>query len=205
MSSEAPTGSFHFKGTMLLPITLVIIETDPGSSARPAEAIRSAAGIGSRKKTAVPLLLRGPVAGYSLQEYADELVDEDNFTRYLPLVADSPRPIYLEDSFTDLAALEHSPWKYENIPGGRRTAEIWSGANDYSDPFMSETPSSRRVLHLIVEGLSPARLEEIAKSVGGATDVTEIFQLTEASAARGAGERFSSADTRCGLDEAFKS
>jgi hypothetical protein len=108
---------------MSLPKTLVIIETDPRSSARPAEGIRIAAGIGAWKKTDVTLLLRGPVAGYSLQEYADELVDEDNFTRYLPLVVESPRPIYLEDTFTDLPALETSPWKYEVIPGSK-TAEL---------------------------------------------------------------------------------
>lgn len=114
---------------MSLPKTLVIIETDPRSSARPAEAIRIAAGIGAWKKTEVTLLLRGPVAGYSLQEYADELVDEDNFTRYLPLVAESPRPIYLEDSFTDLAALEGSPWKYEIIPA-TKTVELIR-TNDY--------------------------------------------------------------------------
>jgi hypothetical protein len=114
---------------MPLPKTLVIIETDPRSSPRPAEAIRIAAGIGVWKKTEVTLLLRGPVAGYSLQEYADELIDEDNFMRYLPLVAESPRPIYLEDSFTDLAALEGSPWKYEMIPA-HRTAELIR-ANDY--------------------------------------------------------------------------
>ena len=97
-----------------LPRTLVMIETDPRTSARPAEGIRIAAGIGAWKKTDVTLLLRGP-AGYSLQEYADELVDEDNFTRYLPLVAEGPRPIYLEDSFLDLRALEGSPWRYEII------------------------------------------------------------------------------------------
>ncbi len=108
---------------MSLPKTLVIIETDPRSSPRPAEAIRIAAGIGVWKKTDVTLLLRGPVAGYSLQEYADELVDEDNFSRYLPLVAESPRPIYLEDSFTDVAALEGSLWKYEVIPAAK-TAEL---------------------------------------------------------------------------------
>jgi hypothetical protein len=114
---------------MSLPTTLVIIETDPRSNARPAEGIRIAAGIGVWKKTDVTLLLRGPAAGYSLQEYADELVDEDNFTRYLPLVAESPRPIYLEDSFADLAALETSPWKYEIIPA-TKTAELIR-ANDY--------------------------------------------------------------------------
>ena len=69
---------------MSLPRTLVMIETDPRSSARPAEGIRIAAGIGVWKKTEVTLLLRGP-AGYSLQEYADELIDEDNFVRYLPI------------------------------------------------------------------------------------------------------------------------
>jgi hypothetical protein len=114
---------------MSLPKTLVIVETDPRTSPRAAEGIRIAAGIGVWKKTDVTLLLRGPVAGYSLQEYADELVDEDNFTRYLPLVAESPRPIYLEDSFTDVAALEGSPWKYETIPAAK-TAELIR-AHDY--------------------------------------------------------------------------
>jgi hypothetical protein len=114
---------------MSLPKTLVIIETDPRTSPRPAEAIRIAAGIGVWKKTDVTLLLRGPVAGYSLQEYADELVDEDNFTRYLPLVAELPRPIYIEDTFTDLAALEGSPWKYEVIPVARSADLVRE--NDY--------------------------------------------------------------------------
>ena len=114
---------------MSLPKTLVIIETDPRTSARPAEAIRIAAGIGVWKKTDVTLLLRGPVAGYSLQEYADELLDEDNFTRYLPLVAESGRPIYVEDSFADLAALEGSAFRYETISRDR-TAELIR-AHDY--------------------------------------------------------------------------
>jgi hypothetical protein len=114
---------------MSLPKTLVIIETDPRTSARPAEAIRIAAGIGAWKKTDVTLLLRGPVAGYSLQEYVDDLVDEDNFTRYLPLVAEQPRPIYVEETFTDLAALEGSPWPYEVI-GVAKTAELLR-ENDY--------------------------------------------------------------------------
>jgi hypothetical protein len=107
---------------MSLPKTLVLVETDPRLSPRPAEAIRIAAGIGAWKKTDVTLLLRGP-AGYSLQEYADELVDEDNFSHYLPLVAESPRPIYIENSFTDLAALDNSPWPYE-IVTPQRAAEL---------------------------------------------------------------------------------
>ena len=107
---------------MSLPKTLVMIETDPRTSARPAEGIRIAAGIGAWKKTDVTLLLRGP-AGYSLQEYADELKDEDNFTRYLPLVAESDQPILVEDSFTDLQALEGSAFRYEIFPRAK-TAEL---------------------------------------------------------------------------------
>jgi hypothetical protein len=114
---------------MSLPKTLVIIETDPRSSPRPAEAIRIAAGIGAWKKTDVTLLLRGPVAGYSLQEYADELVDEDNFMRYLPLVAEHDQPIYLEETFTDRAALEGSPWHYEVISAARAAELI--NTHDY--------------------------------------------------------------------------
>ena len=113
---------------MSLPKTLVLIETDPRTSHRPAEGIRIAAGIGAWKKTEVTLLLRGP-AGYSLQEYADELVDEDNFVRYLPIVAESPRPIYLEDSFTDTAALKGSAFSYEIITPERAVELIHE--NDY--------------------------------------------------------------------------
>ena len=111
-----------------LPRTLVLIETDPRTSARPAEGIRIAAGIGAWKKTDVTLLLRGP-AGYSLQEYADELVDEDNFTHYLPLLVERERPIYIEESFTDTAVLDGSPWRYEMI--SRDRAEQLLRENDY--------------------------------------------------------------------------
>lgn len=97
-----------------IPRTLVVVSTDPRTSARPGEGIRIAAGVGTWRKTEITLLLRG-AAGYSLGEYVDELVDEDNFTRYLPIVAELGRPIYLADDFTDLAALEGSPWKYQRV------------------------------------------------------------------------------------------
>ncbi|HSI85635.1 MAG: hypothetical protein ACAI35_05945 [Candidatus Methylacidiphilales bacterium] len=98
----------------LKPKTLVCISTHPAESPRPAEGIRIAAGIGAWKKTDVTLLLRGPAA-YSLTEYVDEYIDEDNFSRYLPIVAEFGRPIYVESSFQDLDALEGSQWKYEVI------------------------------------------------------------------------------------------
>jgi hypothetical protein len=113
---------------MPLPRTLVLIETDPRTSPRPAEGIRIAAGIGAWRKTEVTLLLRGPAA-YALQEYADELRDEDNFVRYLPLVAEGPNAIRVEDSFADFAALDGSAFKYEIVPRAETAALI--AAHDY--------------------------------------------------------------------------
>jgi hypothetical protein len=51
-----------------------------------------------------------------------------------------------------------------------------------------------RILHLVVEGFPAARLEEIAVSSPGPSDVTEIFQLTEATAREALGKIFT-ADT----------
>jgi len=48
---------------------------------------------------------------------------------------------------------------------------------------MSETSSLRRVLHLVVEGFSPERIQELVNPVDGGGEVVEIFQLTETSAA----------------------
>ena len=57
---------------------------------------------------------------------------------------------------------------------------------------MSETSSSRRVLHLVVEGASVAKAEEIS---GLSKDVTsEIFKLTEGNASE-ALEKIFAADT----------
>jgi len=59
---------------------------------------------------------------------------------------------------------------------------------------MSETSPPRRVLHLIVEGFPPRRMEEIAGASSGTDEVTEIFELTEANA-REALEKIFAADT----------
>ena len=59
---------------------------------------------------------------------------------------------------------------------------------------MNETSSSRRVLHLVIEGFPPGRMPEIAGTSTGTDDVTEIFELTEANA-REALEKIFAADT----------
>ncbi len=84
------------------PKLLLLVTSDPRTSARPAEAIRIAAGIGSWKKAEVTLYLRGP-AVLSAGEWVDELQEEDNFTRYLPIVADFGRPVYMQAGAPELA------------------------------------------------------------------------------------------------------
>ena len=59
---------------------------------------------------------------------------------------------------------------------------------------MSEVHSPRRILHLIVEGFPPERTNELSGPVEGASDVTEVLQLTEASAPE-ALEKIFAADT----------
>ncbi len=90
-----------------LPRTLVVISTDPRTSARAAEGIRIAAGVGAWKKTDVDLLLLGP-AGYCLLDEPDDLMDDDNFTRYRPIIAGWGRPVLLDAQFGDVDVLEHA-------------------------------------------------------------------------------------------------
>ncbi|MFM7102118.1 MAG: DsrE family protein [Verrucomicrobiota bacterium] len=95
------------------PKLLVLVTSDPRTSARPAEAVRIAAGVGTWKKADVTLYLHGP-AVLALGEWVDALVDEDNFTRYLPIVGELGRPVYVQEDAPGLAelgtpSLRHQP------------------------------------------------------------------------------------------------
>ncbi len=96
------------------PRALILVTGDPRTSARPAEAIRIAAGVGTWKKADVTLYLRGP-AVRALGEWVDDLIDEDNFTRYLPIVGEFGRPIYVQRGAADLADLGETTLKFEEI------------------------------------------------------------------------------------------
>jgi hypothetical protein len=80
---------------MMKPRVLIIITGDPRTSPRPAEAVRIAAGLGASGRAEITVYLRGQ-AVRALAEPAEALVDEDNFTRYWPLLAQSSRPIYVQ-------------------------------------------------------------------------------------------------------------
>jgi hypothetical protein len=109
------------------PATLVLITGDPRTGARPAEAVRLAAGVGTWRKTDVTLYLGGP-AVLALAEWVDELVDEDNFVRYLPILGEFGRPVYVEAGSPHLAGLGAATLPYEEITTDR-LAELCARAN----------------------------------------------------------------------------
>ena len=96
------------------PSALFIITGDPRNSAKPAEAIRIAAGVGTWKKADITVYLRGP-AVLALSEYADEFIDEDNYTRYFPIVGEFGRPIYVQKGAALLSELGDPPLDFEEI------------------------------------------------------------------------------------------
>ena len=93
---------------------LVVVNSDPRTSPRTAEAIRIAAGIGAWKRVDVTLVLCES-AVLALSEYPDELVDEDHFTRYLPILGEFGRPVYVETGAPLLENLGQAPVKFERI------------------------------------------------------------------------------------------
>jgi sulfur relay (sulfurtransferase) DsrF/TusC family protein len=96
------------------PRVLIIISGDPRKSAKPAEAIRIAAGVGVWKKTDITVYLRDE-AVLALSEYADEFVDEDNYTRYFPIVAEFGRPVYVQKDAPLLNDIGDSALKFVEI------------------------------------------------------------------------------------------
>lgn len=97
------------------PTLLVIVDSDPRTSPRPAEAVRIAAGVGTWRKVDVTLYLRGP-AVLALAEYPDELLEEDNYVRYLPIVGEFGRPIYVQQGAPLLGELGESAHRWEELP-----------------------------------------------------------------------------------------
>ena len=93
---------------------LFIVTGDPRVSPRPAEAIRIAAGVGAWQKAQITVYLRD-AAVLALAEYTDELVDEDNFSRYLPIIGEFGRPVYVARGAAALAELGETTVRFEEI------------------------------------------------------------------------------------------
>jgi sulfur relay (sulfurtransferase) DsrF/TusC family protein len=86
---------------------LFVIDADPRASGRPAEAVRIAAGVGVWKKIEVALYLRA-AAVLILGEDTCELVDQENYTRYLPILGEFGRPIFVQEGAPALSRLGQS-------------------------------------------------------------------------------------------------
>ena len=103
------------------PSALFLITSDPRVSPRPAEAIRIAAGVGTWKKTDVHVYLRD-AAVLALSGCADELVDEENFRRYLPILGEGGRLIYVQHGAPLLAEMGPPSLPCEEINDTRLAA-----------------------------------------------------------------------------------
>jgi hypothetical protein len=88
---------------------LFVIVSDPRTSHRPAEAIRIAAGVGAWKKVDVSVYLCGEAARI-LDDTPGDFVDEEHFTRYLPMLQEGAGKIYAHKDDQEFAriAKEHS-------------------------------------------------------------------------------------------------
>src|SRR5436190_24401454 len=98
----------------MLPRVLFIITSDPRRSGKPAEAIRIAAGVSAWKKTDISVYLRDD-AILALGEDTADLLNEDNYTRYLPMLAENKCPIYVQKNNQRSSELGESPVKTEQI------------------------------------------------------------------------------------------
>lgn len=70
--------------------------------------------MGTWKKADITVYLRGP-AVLALSEYVDEFIDEDNFSRYFPIVGEFGRPIYVQRGAPLLGEIGDSPLDFEQI------------------------------------------------------------------------------------------
>jgi hypothetical protein len=96
------------------PSALFVIDADPRASGRPAEAVRIAAGIGVWKSIDMAVYLRG-AAVLVLAEDTDDLVDQENYARYLPTLGELGRPIYVQEGAPCLAGLGQSALPFQEI------------------------------------------------------------------------------------------
>jgi len=97
---------------------LFVIQSDPRRSRRPAEAVRIAAGVAAWKKVDVAVYLR-EAAVLILGEQAETLVDGEDYARYLPILQDSGRPVYVQKGAAALAELGQASLPFQAISDER--------------------------------------------------------------------------------------
>lgn len=93
---------------------LFIVDGNPRTSPKPAEAVRIAAGVSVWEKAEVTLYLRD-AAVLALGEFADELVDGESFLRYLPVLAESKQAILVQSKTPALDELGEARVEFQAI------------------------------------------------------------------------------------------
>jgi hypothetical protein len=104
------------------PSAIFIIDSDPRRSGRPAEAVRIAAGVGAWRKLDVALYLR-EAAVLVLGEEAEALMDGENYPRYLPVLRDLGRPVFVQKGAAALGQLGQAALPFEEISDEQLAAE----------------------------------------------------------------------------------
>jgi sulfur relay (sulfurtransferase) DsrF/TusC family protein len=112
----------------MTPRVLFIITSDPRKSGKAAEAIRIAAGVSAWKKTDVSVYLRDS-AVLALAEDTTDLVNEDNFSRYLPMLAETKHPVYVQNDNPALSELGECAMEVKQLSD--RDLAVLAAAHDY--------------------------------------------------------------------------
>jgi hypothetical protein len=93
---------------------LFVIESDPRQSGRAAEAVRIAAGVGAWKKVAVAVYLR-EAAVLALSDAAEDFPDGELFKQCLPMLAESPRTIFVQKGAKMLSGLGQATAAFQEM------------------------------------------------------------------------------------------
>ena len=107
---------------------LIIVTSDPRNSARPAEAIRIAAGVSAARNVKTGVYLHGP-AVLALGSGNEDLVDSENFDRYLPLLFETPQRIMVQAGSPFAAGSGPDLGPVESIDERRLAAMIGGSAS----------------------------------------------------------------------------
>src|SRR5436305_5547868 len=93
---------------------LFIITSDPRRSGKASEAIRIAAGVSAWRKTNVSVYLRDD-AVLALSDETADFINEDSYTRYLPMLAELGHPIYVQEANAHVAQLGEAAVNHELV------------------------------------------------------------------------------------------
>jgi hypothetical protein len=70
--------------------------------------------VGAWKKVEVHLYLRGPAAR-ALGEFVDDLVEEESYLRYLPILGEWGRPVFVQQGAPELQELGSATVRYQEL------------------------------------------------------------------------------------------